>query len=404
VSGRIDKSYKDLLAQVKVQTDNFKNTVDHNQKLTQELKDEQEKTLKLKDDHDNEIKKYVRQINIMLAEKKEAAAGGARTGGALTPLILDISMGHPLWDTPVGRVVRVDLDARQVTINLGSAHGVTPELTFNIFGANLAGRAEKAMKGSIEVIKVIDPGTSLCRITSMYDGEGLPIAMHMQAQHRLTRESSFAMREGDLLFNLFWGTRVAVAGYVGITGDASSNPAEQFRQMEDFMYLLKRNGAQVDAYVDLRDGKIQGAITSKTRYLIVGDDLRAPGEKPAPEAPKMPDDDKDKDKDKEKKEEKEMAGKNGQPTLDRNEAVNRSSLQMRKEAVERGLLLISAENFATVVGYRKARSANLSTDIDFRPSLPFAGAPGERGVLVAPDRERPPEEEKKAEPEKKDNN
>ena len=401
VTGRIDKENKDILNQVRINTDSFKKLTELTKELNTELDEKKAEVLKIKDDHETELKRLVREINILKAERKEMAnagaggpAGAGRAGGDVFPLILDLSPGKPLWDTPVGRVVRVDLDLRQVVINVGAAHGVTPELTFNIFGANVAGRAEKQMKGSIEVIKVIDANTSLCRITSLYDSEGLSIPLNVQTRGRLMRESDAALREGDLLFNLFWGTRVAIAGYVNITGDASDNPAEQFRQMEDFMYLLKRNGMTVDAYVDLRDGKIQGQISPKTRYLIRGDDLRAPGEKPAP-APKKVDDDKEKDKEREP-----MPKEVQQPNLDRNDAVNRSSIMLRKDAIERGLLLISAENFATVIGYRKARSANTADESKFRPTLPYIST-GQAGVLVAP--ERPKEEEKKADPEKKDN-
>ncbi|MBI3823780.1 MAG: hypothetical protein HY289_14010 [Planctomycetes bacterium] len=382
------------MAIVKTNNDNFKNALIEKAKLTQDLTEKQEELLKERDDHAKAMAAQARKIGVLELEMKEMRAAAGAPGGApagagagnIFPLILDISTGRPLWDSPVGRVTKVDLDLRQVTINLGSAHGVKPELTFNIFGAGINGRADKQLKGSIEIIKVIDAGTSICRITSMYDVDGHEILLNLNTRTRLQRESESAMREGDLLFNLFWGTRVAVAGYVSVTGEETNNPAEQVRQMEDFMYLLKRNGMIVDAFVDLRDGKVDGRITAKTRYLIFGDNLKT---------------EKAKAGDEEKKDEKEPA-KEGAVNAGRNDQVNASNLAMRNEAKDRGLMMISAENFATVIGYRKARSANSAEVSTFRPSLPYASS-GPTGVLVLPDNRPRPDDEKKGGEMKKDN-
>jgi hypothetical protein len=71
------------------------------------------------------------------------------------------------------------------------------------------------------------------------------------------------------------------------------------------------------------------------------------------------------------------------------------------DARDKGLLLVSAENFATLIGYRRSRSANSREVSSFRPSLPYAGS-GEPGARVIQDA-RPKDDEKKApDPEKKD--
>jgi hypothetical protein len=380
-------------------SDNVKKLTDSNKELIDSLTAKDKEVLDLKEDHEKEVKKFKREVARLEAEKAEMLGGGTgkdkdKGGPAVTlrgsdafPLLLDISPGKPLWDNPVGKITRVDLDLRQVAINLGHAQGAKPELTFNIFSAGTNGRAEGKLKGSIEIIKVIDANTSLCRITSLFDAEGMEILLNLQTRNRVLRETEAPLKEGDLLFNLFWGTRVAVAGYCSITGDPSDNPAEQVRQMNDLMYLLKRNGIQVDAYVDLRDGHVEGKITSKTRYLIRGDELRSTEPKAAPKT--------DEEKDKEKDMPKEAA-----PNTDRNDLVNKSSRTLRETARERGLLSISAENFATVTGYRRARSGNSAELSNFRPSLPVAGPPN-AGVLVMPERPAPPPAEEKKE-EKKD--
>jgi hypothetical protein len=146
------------------------------------------------------------------------------------------------------------------------------------------------------------------------------------------------------------------------------------RQMDDFIHLLKRNGMQVDAYVDLRDGQIKGNISAKTRYLIRGDDL--PGAAPAAKKPaaKEPDGD-----------DKKEPAKDQNPNADRATLIRASSLALRKEATERGMLLVSQENFSVLIGYRRARSANSAEISGFRPTLPYAGEAG-GGVIVVPPR------------------
>jgi len=382
---RIQKNNVQQMAAANAGRAEFAKTAELNRDLNKQLKDKDEEKDKLIEEYEKKLKIKDFAIRDMKKELAEAGGGAAvalgRPGGDAFPLILDVSPGKPLWDAPVGKIVRVDLDLRQVAINLGSAHGIKPETTFNVFGANPTGRAEKQMKGTIEVIKVIDSSTSLARITSLYDAEGHEILLNLESRNKFQRENENPLKEGDLLFNLFWGTRVAVVGYVNITGEPSNNPAEQIRQMEDFMYLLHRNGMQVDAFVDMRDGQIRGNLSSKTRYLIRGDDLRTALEKPAA-APAKDADDKEKE-----------PAKEGGAADDRNDAINKSNTTLRKDAVEKGLLIISAENFANMVGYRRARNANSVEISGFRPMLPFAGSI-EAGVRpVAPPAPMP--EEKK---------
>ena len=58
---------------------------------------------------------------------------------------------------------------------------------------------------------------------------------------------------------------------------------------------------------------------------------------------------------------------------DRVEVINRAISQMKKDATDRGLLMISAENFGHMVGFRKARSATQFVRSGFNPAVPNAG-------------------------------
>ena len=91
------------------------------------------------------------------------------------------------------------------------------------------GRAEKELKATIEVIRVLDANSSLARITSIYDIEGHEIVLGDPRRAGSNREADNALKEGDLLFNMFWGTRVALAGNISFAGQISDNPAEQMR-------------------------------------------------------------------------------------------------------------------------------------------------------------------------------
>ena len=298
----------------------FREFVESNRQLNRELAEKLTEIDEMREDHAKKLRKLNAQIQALQAQLKAAGKGGKAAkapGQPLIPLLVDVTAGKPLWDNPVGKIIRVDLDLHQVAINLGSNQGVKPGLTFTIFGANAAGKAENRMKGSIEVIRVLNANTSLARITSLYDADGRELRLNDLPKSKIVRESEAPIRDGDLLFNMFWGARVAIAGYVNITGDPSSDhSADQVRQLEDFKHLLQRNGIQVDAYVSLRSGILHGRLTAKTRYVILGDDQFV------------------------------------------SKPIQKATELLRKEAVEKGIILISAENFATVTGLNRATLIN----------------------------------------------
>jgi hypothetical protein len=294
------------------------------------------------------IKKQSEQLVKLQQDQGPGQVAGGASGAAPHALLLDVSKGKPLWDLPLGKITGVTPKDRQVMINLGSSHGIRPALTFNVFAAGWDGRADKGFKGTIEVIKVVGSTSSLARITSQYDETGLEIPLNDPVRGRLQREAENAFKEGDLLFNLAWGTHVAVIGHVNLSGYSTESPVEQMRNLQTFMGSLQRQGVIVDAYVDLTDGSVKGDITNKTRYLIRG------------EIPVMND-----------------------KADDRSKLVHEAALALRKDATEKGVFIISSDNFANAIGYRRPRSLNdLEKSADFRPSMPFAGA-GARGGVIA---------------------
>ena len=398
---KIDEGNKESLTAATTKYEEMKAQFALNIKLNEDLDDAKKQSSEEQDKLKRQIKKLNEEINKLTTDKTDVAVNAAAKPQAAEfshPLFLDVSRGKPLWDLPLGKITRVDLQARQVYINLGSANGMQPEVTFNIFGAGWNGRAEKELKGTIEVIRVLDANSSLARITSIYDASGIEIVLADPTRGRPQREAENALKEGDLLFNMFWGTRVAIAGSVQFAGIPSDSPAEQMRTMGTFIHFLGRHGIIVDAYLDLNDGQIKGAITSRTRYLIRGDDLVEAARPNEPRAAVKKEENADPDKkDEAKKEEAPPAAEGA--VADRLRTLNDAAAKMRFEAVDKGLLIISTDNFLNVIGYRQPRSATYMEAAGFRPSVISAGQ-GLRGLDIQGDPKKdgklPPEMKEKA--------
>jgi len=254
-------------------------------------------------------------------------------------LMLDVSKGKSLWDSPVGKITRINTQEQEVYVNVGSALGVKPQTTFNVFAPGWKGQeASGRLKGTIEIIRVVDANSSLARVTSLYDAKGQEIALNDPAMGRVRREVDSPLKEGDLLFNLVFGLRVAIAGNINWEGASlSENPAEQMRTLQSFIRTLKQQGVIVDAYLDVTEGRLVGQIQPNTKLLITGALLRNP-------------DGMD-----------EHAKK-----------VNDAIATIRAQAIEQGMFQISADNLAFVTGYRRVRSANDHSLSVFRPSIPAA--------------------------------
>src|SRR5205823_5769517 len=178
-------------------------------------------------------------------------------------LLLDISKGKPLWDRARAKILRVDERERRVTIDKGSADGVKPGLTFSVFGEGWEGRAEGPLKGTIEVLRVSER-TATAKITSLYDAQGNEISLNDPSPSKILRGAGNPLKEGDLLFNLVWGSHVAVAGVVDWSGRGAEAPAAQQDELQEFLRVVQGQGVVVDAYVDLRDGQVKGTLTGKT--------------------------------------------------------------------------------------------------------------------------------------------
>ncbi len=146
-----------------------------------------------------------------------------------------------------GRITWVDQLHRIVWLNLGSADGLRPQVTFSVLAEGLDDAQSAKKKGSIEVTRITDAHMAEARITSDEDTDPL--------------------LPGDRIYSLVWdrGRQVgfAIAGVIDINGDGKDD-------LEKLKAIIVANNGRVDAAPD-DTGKQQGEIQVDTRYLVLGE-------------------------------------------------------------------------------------------------------------------------------------
>ncbi len=175
------------------------------------------------------------------------------------------------YDEPQGKILR-KLPEGVVEINIGSAVGVRPGLTFTVLPPDFPSKGRQSRmrvlripdssgqykpvemfvpKGSIEVFEVVSANLSLARI--MPGSELDPI-----------RDG---VTSSDLLYNSVWrkgvADHIALIGIFDINGDGTDDIATVVRD-------LTKMGIPVDAYFDMTKRQWVGTVTERTRNIIEG--------------------------------------------------------------------------------------------------------------------------------------
>ncbi len=189
------------------------------------------------------------------------------------------------------KIVKMDRSGKQPFINLGSAEGVRPGLTFSIHGQGPDGRPIPASKGTLEVLNVVNDTMSQAQVVSVKDAFKDPIL------------------PGDYLYNPIFRPggeqHVVIAGRIDMHGGKGDD-------LEEFERLLKRQNVVVDGYVDPQSGEVKGRLTVGTDYLILGDDSEV---------------------------------KDGTPAAD-------SLKKLKEQARNNGVRIVPARDFLESIGYR----------------------------------------------------
>lgn len=175
------------------------------------------------------------------------------------------------YDEPQGKIMR-KLQEGVVEINLGSAAGVKPGLTFTVLPPDFPEKGRQSRvrmlrvadgrggyksieqfvpKGSIEVYEVVSANLSLARIQP---GTELDPIRDGVAQ-------------GDLIYNSVWrkgvADHIALVGIFDVNGDGTDD-------IESVVKDLMKMGIPVDAYYDMKNRKWVGQVTERTRYIVEG--------------------------------------------------------------------------------------------------------------------------------------
>lgn len=356
---KFDTERQQLLNTIKSGNDEaLKARVTANSAMTEALKNNADLRKEI-DDRQEEFRKELTGLEkkVKVAEEKikqQESVVKSPNKALIDPhaLILDVSRGKPLWDLPRGKIVRLDDATKRVYINKGSKDGVKPGLTFNVFAASWNQRGDGPLKATIEVIRADGDHSAVCKINTFFDVDGHEIPVYDATPAKVLREGASALKEGDLLFNMFWGSHAAVVGVVDFTGYGATSPGGQMDNLFDFMRHLERMGIIVDAYLDLRDGKMIGQVTPQTNYLIRGSTATSLGASDSEERLKL---------------------------------INDGMRAMREQAVDKGMFIISPENFAIVSGYRRTSGADDVQKLDFTPRRPAVGTP-----IVGENTQQPP--------------
>lgn len=148
---------------------------------------------------------------------------------------------------PDGKVSWVNAREGIAYINLGSDDRLRKKLTFSVFDPNTSDVSKGSKKGSIEVVSITGPHMAECKI--------------------LQSSTANPILPGDLIYTPVWRVgqqdHVALVGIMDINGDGD----EDRERIHD---LISAQGGIIDAEVDA-EGKLHGAITLNTRYVIVGE-------------------------------------------------------------------------------------------------------------------------------------
>lgn len=202
-----------------------------------------------------------------------------------------------------GKIVSVDNLTRTAYINLGKSDGLPLRTSFSVYTKANQGvaRGKDDIKGAIEVIQILGPHLSVVRILD--DNIYNPIA------------------PGDPVFTPLWhvGQKISfsIVGGIDLDGDGQSD-------RDLFHELVKASGAVIDNEVD-EDGNLRGdGISINTRFLIIGDIPVEPPSSPSKLA---------------------MYNK-----------LKQNQLLLSNQAAERGVRVVTLDNFLNYIGYRPTYS------------------------------------------------
>lgn len=301
VADEHDKSRIEALTQADDYRDEKEETV---ARLQEELQREQQKNTDLQ----VEFEKYREDTTAQIDDLDNQISKLSETNLVLTRELND--MRDASFDIPDGRIVDVHYDSMRVWVNIGRDDNLKPGTTFSVYQKDLAtvGGSIADIKASIQITKIDQskPHLAEAKITSegAYPGDySRPIA------------------KGDAIFSPLWRSGVqeifAFAGVFDIDGDGKDD--------SPILITMVRNaGGDVLAQATPDGERVGDEITSKFKFFVEGN-IGDPSKTPDPA-----------EQDKIKK-------------------VHAHVNEMKKEALQSGVRVITMNDFLSFMGYKPQR-------------------------------------------------
>lgn len=156
---------------------------------------------------------------------------------------------------PQGKITEVADGGRTVYLNLGKADGLRPGVRFGVLEDSVSRVADAKPKARLEVVEVNQQTEHLSRARVLPDRRSLTIL------------------RGDKVYSPVWQpgrkVNIGLVGKIDIDRDGKDD-------RDTLKSLITQQGGEV--IVDLKpDGRLEGALTVDTRWLVVGEEFKLIG-------------------------------------------------------------------------------------------------------------------------------
>lgn len=257
-----------------------KNLADEQKKFQRDLDSTISEMEKIQNDKITEVNRLVEEKDDLSTKKEEVEKELAVVTTELPKATQELEdLLRPNVDHFIGNVVSVDLKQSEVTINLGSADGLSARMTFSVYDPSVTSisfttdtnekmeiceickrdRSLRGTKGTIEVLHIIGPHQAVARILD--DVILSPIV------------------PGDGIYTPLWkpGQRLhfALGAGMHVIGLSQHDESSQCVDLETVRHIISMEGGVVDCYIDSdgknddsTDRKIIGEISYQTNYFV----------------------------------------------------------------------------------------------------------------------------------------
>ncbi|MCF0234377.1 MAG: hypothetical protein HUK22_05285 [Thermoguttaceae bacterium] len=194
----------------------------------------------------SETEDAIAEANQKVADAEEIATKIGEINVDLSAKIDELSRAD--FSEADASVLYADQVNKRVRLNIGSADGISPRVTFNVFPSDALDVGTAKSKGIVEVVEILDAHTCEARICE--------------------DEMSNPVMPGDLVYTPLWrrgsSVKYALDFRLDVDGDGKSD-------FEELRYMLESIGAEVVAYID-DNGVANGKITPDVFRVVVADE------------------------------------------------------------------------------------------------------------------------------------